>query len=301
MQIELHHTESNLMNAKLFSASAAVAGFLLLPLTAQAQTTFTDNAGNYSGSYSSAGGGVPGFGAFSVTTIGPSANTFLGSASESEGNNGTPSPGTIDTNGKSFGTYANVAATSTVSVSRNFSVPTQASGLDVAGDSFSLNFVTGYNDGNAAGTNGPGDGSGNSGVSLLTAGGTVGTFQYLSNDQYLFNGQQVTKASGAKQDYTTGAFSLLYTLTSPTAYTLTVNGPFQFTGTGTLTSPVTGFQVQQHNSGGGGADHNAYFNNLSVTAMNPASAAPEPSQIGVLAIICLGVLALAARKRMVKA
>lgn len=289
------------MNTKLFAvATAAVAIFVFLPKPGQAQTTFTDNAANplYANGYSGQGAGVAGFGAFSVTTIGPSAGTFTASASESEGGTGTPAPGTIDTNGKSFGTFANSAATSTVDVTRSFAVPTQASGLNVAGDAFSLNFVTGYNDGNAAGTDGPGDGSGNAGVSLLTSGGTVGTFQYMSNDQYLFNGQLVTKTDGSKQDFSTGAFSLLYTLTSPTDYTLTVDGPFSFTGTGTLTSPVTGFQVQQQNAGGGDGAHNAYFNNLSLSAANGPSAAPEPSQTAALALVVLGVGGLLLRRRM---
>ena len=285
------------MNAKLFgspqsfAAAAAAAAMISLPSPGHAQTTFTDNASNYSSYTTGSGAGVAGFGAFNVATIGPSAGTFVASASQSEGGNGTPAPSTIDTSGNSFGTYANNGATSTVDVTRSFAVPTQSSGLNIAGDSFSLNFVTGYNDG--------ANGTGNSGVSLLTSTGTVGTFQYVSNDQYLFNGQLVTKADTTKQDYTNGAFSLNYLLTSPTAYTLNVSGPFSFTGTGTLTSPVTGFQVQQQNSGGGDPAHNAYFNNLSLTAANaPSSAAPEPSQTAALALVVLGIGGLLLRRRL---
>lgn len=117
--------------------------------------------------------------------------------------------------------------------------------------------------------------------------------------KYLLNGQQVTKADGTKQDYNSGAFSLLYTLTSPTAYTLTVNGPFQFTGTGTLTGPVTGFEVQQVNSGNTASDHNAYFNNLALTA--PAAVPEASSSLGFAALLALGGLTIIARKRRAQA
>ena len=60
-----------------------------------------------------------------------------------------------------------------------------------------------------------------------------------------------------------GASHLVYTLTSLTTYTLTVTGAEAFTGTGTFSGPITGFQIQQTNSGSMKPDHNAYFNNLS--------------------------------------
>jgi len=62
-----------------------------------------------------------------------------------------------------------------------------------------------------------------------------------------------------------GASHLVYTLQSPTTYTLTVTGADKFTGTGTVSGPVTGFQIQQTNSGEAKPDHNAYFNHLVLT------------------------------------
>ena len=296
------------MNTKLFSAAALLA---FLPLTAHAQTTLArttlaqDNAS--SAAYVTSGGGSSyagqnggtGFGAFNVMSTG-AAGTFEYTASESEGGNGTPAPGSIDspttaTSGSplSFGVYAQTLGSS-ATITRSFTAPAV-----LPGETFALDFVTGYNDGVDAGGNA---GGGTSGVSLLTAAGTVGTFDYQSNDQYLFNGTQVTKADGTKQDYETGAFHLLYTLTSATTYSLQVSGPFQFTGTGTLAGPVTGFEVAQTNSGVADSAHNAYFNNLSLTA--PAAVPEASSSLGfgvLLALGGLGVAAARARKRSVQA
>ena len=151
--------------------------------------------------------------------------------------------------------------------------------------------MTGYNDGkNSDGT----AGGGTSGVSLTDAAGTFGTFSYQSNDQYLFNGTTITG-----QGYNSGALHLVYDITSATTYSLNVTGPFSFSGTGTFAGPVTGFEVAQTNSGVADPNHNVYFNNLSETGPTPASAAPEPSQIAVLLLVCLGGAALIARKRAV--
>ncbi len=294
------------MNTKLFSAAIAAAT-TLLPLAAQAQitpasNTFTDNAANsaYASGYNAGqGGSTPGFGAFNVATTGPSAGTFVFSAVDSEGGKGTPAPSSIDSSSKSFGIFANSDPTSSTTVTRTFAAPTQASGLNVAGDTFSLDFVTGYNDGNAtvgtATPTNPGDGSGHAGVALTTAAGTVGSFLYQSNNQYLFNGSVVQG-----QNFTTGALHLLYTLNSPTMYSLQVSGPFQFNGTGTFSTPITGFQVQQANSGGGDGTHNAFFNNLAFTAA-PAAVPEASSSIGFGLLLALGGLAVVARKRSAKA
>jgi hypothetical protein len=266
------------MNATLFSA--AVAALALLPLTAQAQTTIiaSDNASSaaYGGTgYAGLNGGT-GFGAFNVVTTG-AAGTFEYTSKESEDGSANIDSPAVTAGGSplSFGLYAQTPGSATT-ITRSFNAgPT-------AGDTFSLDFVTGYNDG--------ANGSGMSGVSLTDAAGAFGTFSYQSNDQYLFNGATITG-----QGYTSGALHLVYDITSATTYSLSVTGPFSFSGTGTFAGPVTGFQVAQTNSGSTNPAHNAYFNNLSETA--PASAAPEPSQIGVLLIVCLGVVAAAARKR----
>ncbi len=235
------------MNTKLFPVAAALAATLLLPLPGRAQT-FTDNAANdaYAKGYADLGDGAPGFGAFHVTSTG-SAGTFVFSAVQAEGNRGDPTPGTIDTAGKSFGFFANnppppaPPVKSSVTITRAFKAP-----LAHTGDTFSLDFVSGYNDAGAVG------------VALTTAGGTVGSFMFHSAGVgVLFNGT----ATGV--GFVPGASHLVYSLTSPTTYSLTVTGADAFTGTGTFSGPITGFQVQQTDAGiDTKGDHNGYFNNL---------------------------------------
>ncbi len=279
------------MNANLFSAAAVAAMLVLLPLQGRAQTTYTDNANNpdYANGYNKGqGANTPGFGAFNVTSTN-NAGTFVFTAGQSEGDTGTPKPSSIDTNGKSFGLFAQGGGTNggnviprntNVTIQRAFNAPPEAAGLATSGDMFSVDFVKGYNDGGTAS------------VSLLSGGGSTGALFYNgSNGVLSFNGTDT--GNGFKP----GADHLVYTLTSPTAYTFTLSGADSYTGTGTFTSPITGFQVQQADSGSTAPDHNAYFNNLSVTANSP-SAAPEPSQMGALVIMGLGLGGLLLRRRM---
>jgi len=228
------------MYEKLVSAAAVAAALALLPLQgrAQAPVTYTDNAVNYADGYAGKGGSVPGFTAFTVATTSPSSGTFVFTAKESEGNTGAPAPVTVDTGGKSFGLYAQNKGDSTT-ITRGFAAPLAAAGV------FSLDFVTGYND------------AGTSGVALTNAGGTVGSFVFHSGGVgVLFNGTPTGIG------YNRGALHVVYTLTSPTTYSVTVTGADTFTGKGTFTTPITGFQVQQMDSGAITPDHNAYFNNL---------------------------------------
>lgn len=213
---------------------------LLLPPLAVHAATGQDKAGNpvYAKGYGQGQNGGAGFRPFQVKAIG-TAGTFVFTAAEAEGNQGRPAPRTIDSGGKSFGLYAQKKG-SVVTITRGFAVP-----LTAKGDSFALDFVTGYND------------TGTAGVALTTAGGTVGGFVFHGGGPgVLFNG----KKTGI--GYVSGASHLVYTLTSPTAYRLTVAGAYHFTGTGRISGPVTGFQVQQTSSGSVKPDHNAYFNNL---------------------------------------
>ena len=137
-----------------------------------------------------------------------------------------------------------------MTVTRPFNAPDQSSGLAVAGDVFSVDFVTGYND------------AGTSGVSLLTtSGGNVGNFIYHAGYGFSFNNVATGKL------YASGVIHLKYTLTSSTAYSFQATGAVTFSGTGTYRSPITGFQFQQTNSAGGDPSHNAYFNNLSLTCV----------------------------------
>ena len=234
-------TEGKNMNTKLISSAAAM--LALVPLPSHAQTAAaSDNANDpaYAKSYGQGQNGGTGFGPFKVIVTG-TGGTFVFTATEAEGNQGTPPPSTIDTNGKSFGLYAQSADASTT-ITRSFSTP-----LTAKGDRFSMDFVGGYND------------AGTSGVALTTASGTAGSFVFHSGGVgVLFN----DKPTGI--GFVPGASHLVYTLTSPTTYSLTVTGADAFTGTGTVSGPVTGFQVQQTNSGSTKPDHNAYFDNLSV-------------------------------------
>ena len=208
-----------------------------------AQTAPGDNAGNgaYSNGYKAGENGGVGFTPFTVKSAG-TAGTFVFSAAEAEGNQGTPAPSTIDTQGKSFGLFAQTPDAS-ITITRGFAVP-----LAQKGDTFSLDFVSGFNE------------AGTSGVALTAASGPVGSFVFHSGGVgVLFN----DKSTGV--GFVPGASHLVYTLTSPTTYSLVVTGADAFTGTGTFTGSITGFQVQQTNSGSIKPDHNAYFNNLALT------------------------------------
>ena len=275
------------MNTKLISAAALTATTLALPLSGHAGVVAQDNASNsaYSGGYASGQNGGTGFTPFAVTATN-AAGTFVYTASESEGNSGTPAPGSIDTPNSvagssplSFGLYAqgggkNPTGTS-VTISRGFAAPL------ITGGSFSLDFVKGYNDGGTAG------------VQLSTAADTTGTLLYNGGNGVLsFNGTDTTNG------FKSGADHLIYTLTSPTTYTFTLSGADSYSGSGTSTGPITGFQIKQTDSGSTATDHNAYFNNLLVTA----PAVPEASSsIGLGLMLALGGLVLVAKKRSAKA
>jgi len=234
-------------------AALLAASLCALALPGQAQT-LTDSAADpaYASGYDGKNGGS-GFGPFQVAVSasgGGDAGTFLFTAAEGEDNKGTPAPSTIDTKSKSFGFYAHGSSRGvgnpSVSVTRRFTTP-----LTRTGDSFSLDFVTGYNDGGTAG------------VALTTGSGPVGRFQYQAGGSYYFNGRLAVKG------YKPGALHLTYTLTSPTTYTFTSTGAVVFSGTGKTSGPITGFLVQQTNASKGNMaaatpDHNGYFNNLTL-------------------------------------
>lgn len=226
------------------SSPAASAAELssIAALDASAQTAPGDDAGRaaYSNGYAAGQNGGSGFGPFAVKTAG-TAGTFVFSAAEAEGNQGAPPPASIDTQGKSFGLFAQ-SADAAITITRGFARP-----LTQTGDSFALDFVSGFND------------AGTVGVALSTASRPVGSFVFHSKGVgVLFN----DKPTGI--GFVRGASHLVYTVTSPTTYSLTVTGADAFSGSGTFSGPITGFQIQQTNSGSTKPDHNAYFNNLVV-------------------------------------
>ena len=275
------------MDTKLIPAAAVAAVIFLLPLQGRAQTfiTYTDNAANATSANGytlgdGTQGSVPGFGNWNSTSVG-SAGRFVFTAAPSEGG---IDASRIDSSGVSFGLYANNNNGNTFSsetITRAFNTPLEGAlpGLQTAGDSFSLDFVGGNNDG------------GNVSVSLLSGTTRVGVFNYNgSNGNFEFNGA----ATGAT--FATGSLHLTYTLNSASDYSFTSSGAASVNETGTFSSPITGFEVQQMNAGmeDGSGSHNAYFNNLTVTA------APEPSQIAALALMGLGIGGLLLRRRQMK-
>ena len=277
------------MNIKLIFGASLL---LLVPIAGQASTTivYTDNAANsaYASGYAGNGAGTPGFGAFVVTTStvsGGFAGTFTGSAAPTE--NGTVGAA-LNTGGNSFGMYANGTSGSaldpSVTVSRSFNIPTQPTGLVNTGDIFSLDFATGYNDG------------GTSGIALTNSTGNVGSFFFNHNEVAQGGGHGAFDFNGANTGigYSNGILHLTYTLTSPTTYSFSSTGAVAYSGTFTAAAPVTGFLVQQTNSAGGGGDHDAFFNNLSLTA------APEPSQMAAISFMVLGLGGLLVRRRQMR-
>lgn len=224
-------------------AASAAEQASIAALDASAQAAPGDDAGRaaYSSGYKAGENGGSGFLPFAVKTTG-TAGTFVFSAAESEGNQGSPPPASIDTQGKSFGLFAQ-SADAVITITRGFAQP-----LTRKGDTFALDFVGGFNE------------DGTAGAALTTATGPVGSFVFHGGGAgVLFN----DKPAGL--GFVRGASRLVYTLTSPTTYSLTVTGADAFSGTGTFSGPITGFQIQQTSSGSTKPDHNAYFNNLSVT------------------------------------
>lgn len=234
-------------------AALTAAALCVLALPGQAQT-LTDSAADpaYANGYAAQNGGS-GFGPFVVTASaggGGTAGTFVFTAAEGEGNRGTPAPSTIDSSSKSFGFFAHGASRGvgdpSLEITRRFTAP-----LNRIGDSFALDFVTGYNDG------------GTVGVALTTGSSPVGRFQYQAGGSYFFNGKV------AVIGYKPGALHLTYTLTSPTTYAFTSTGAVGYSGMGKISGPITGFLVRQTNASKGKMaaatpDHNGYFNNLTL-------------------------------------
>ena len=229
------------MNRKISPMSFGL--LALLPLSSHAQTVVAQDKASdpaYAKGYGQGQNGGTGFGPFQIVAAG-NGGTFVFTATEAEGNKGTPAPSTIDSDGKSFGLYAQAKA-DMLTITRRFQAP-----LAQKGDTFALDFVPGYND------------AGTVGVALTTANGTAGAFIFRGGGPGVFFDGKPTGIG-----YISGASHFVYTLLSPKTFSLSVTGADTFTGTGTFSGQITGFQIRQTNSGSTKPDHNAYFNNLSV-------------------------------------
>ncbi len=85
---------------------------------------------------------------------------------------------------------------------------------------------------------------------------------------------------------------LAFTLTSATAYNLTVDtagGTLLYAHSGSISSPINQFDLFDYNTTGG----NGYFNSLAVSN----TSTPEPASLALLGAGALGLLALPRRKR----
>jgi len=213
-------------------------------ISARAASTYSDDASNYTNSYAGKNAGS-GFGPFIVVAENgkpPYSGTFIASAGGTEKNQGNPSPASINTNGHSFGFYANGGPTASVMVQRVFKSKMQATG-----DSFSINFVTGLND------------SGVVGITLYTDNGNVGNFSFAAGSGYKFGGKQAAAA------FRPGALHLQWKIISPGRLAFSCSGALSYSGWGTFSGSIVGFKVYSTNSGRGGSDHDGYFNSMSET------------------------------------
>jgi len=214
---------------------------IISTVAAHASVAYTDDAAKYTDSYAGKTIGL-GFGPFIVTAENdkpPFAGTFLGDASGTEKNSGSPNPGSINTNGHSFGFYANGGPAASVMISRAFKFD-----MHSPGDSFSINFVTGFNE------------TGTAGITLYTNNGSVGNFVFVAGQGFKFDGKPTGIA------FRPGALHLLWTITATGKLKFTCDGAVSYTGVGAMDGPIIGFKVYATNSGPGGSDHDGYFNSM---------------------------------------
>jgi hypothetical protein len=233
----------------------AIAGF------AFAANPASDNATDtvYNDGWTTGDNGGTGFAAW---TLGNNATGSSGFFIGSSANNGTSPSGNIDVSGESFGIFANTGAVATAN--RSFT-----GGSMLAGQTFTLQLDNGFIDGGAS-----------VGFNLLNASGTDRfTFQFIGGQaSYVYNigdGNNQSTSIG----FTDGGLTVAFTLGNNNAFSLSVtpNGGSTSIFNGTLAaSDIT--QVQLFNSNAGsGSSHDAFFNNLALTAV------PEPSALSLLA------------------
>jgi hypothetical protein len=164
----------------------------------------------------------------------------MATAAGTERNSGNPNPESIDTGGHAFGFYANGGPTASVSIQRSF-----LNGMQTTGDSFSINFVTGFN------------AAGEVGITLYTTDANVGNFAFVAGSGYSFDGKLVVTA------YQPGALHLLWRISSPGRLEFSCEGGQNCHGSCTFHGSIIGFKVYAVNSGPGGKDYDGYFNSMS--------------------------------------
>ncbi len=265
------------MKKSLLTSLIAATAASVLPLASlHAAANATDNANDpaYSGGFDGVNGGT-GFGTNTLSNNGTGGfGSFIGSAT---GNGNGGSGGTIDTNGKSFGLFANSGAL--IQDTRSFTAggPNGNTALAV-GQTFSLSLDNGFiNTGSTVGFN-----------LLNTAGTSQFTFQFLGgNADYTYS-----IGTGAQTDtgvgYTDAGLSIAFAKGAGNAFTLTITP--QATGvattiTGALAAGATisQFQVFNNNAAGTntGPNYDLFFNSPTVVP-EPGSWAASLAGIGLL-------------------
>lgn len=262
-----------------FGSFAAAAASLALPLSSvHAAALASDNAGNYTGNYAGANNGS-GFGVYSVTGVTANSNTFIGT---STGNGFQGASGGIDTNGNSFGVYANSG--NQLLVNRSFIADAAGQTFLGVGQTFSLSFDNGLVNTNST-----------VGFNLLAADNTDRfTFQFVGGQtDYVYNlGNGVNVDTGV--GFTTNGLSVAFTQGTGNNFTLAITPTGGATTTlngALLASAATGvsqFQVFDNNAGQG-PNYDVFFNSPTVV--------PEPGTVSAVAMGTLGLWLVTRRRR----
>ena len=274
----------NMKLARLLALPALAALAVIgMSQKSRAALVASDNAGSYT-SWTNGSTGGSGFGTWSLSATSSNAGFFLGSSTVNDNGNALPvgDTGDIDTSSQAWGMYANSGSVATAT--RSFT----GSALAV-GQSFSLAFDNGYLPVGSSDT-----------FSLLNSSGSA-LFQFGfaggAND-YFYNDSTSTGADTGI-GFTYFGLNTLFTLTSATAYSLTIT-PIDSslaakTISGTINGSITGFQAVNDNAGNGDG-RNFYINSVAVSAA-PNSAVPLPASLGFVLAGGLGLAVMALSRR----
>ena len=223
-----------------------------------------DNASDpaYADAWQSGDNGGSGFGPWTLSTNNNDPSTggqFIGNSST----NGNGSSGNINTGtpARSFGLYAN-------NNDASFATRSFTGGALLPGQAFNLAMDNGFID------------SGSVGFVLLDALGNASVgFRFQGGDTFY----EVVVSTGAVSTtvpFTADGLNVSILLGAADSFTLSINSNVEYAGTLVATAP-TQFQIINSHAGSN-ADHDAFFNNFSVT--------PEPTSLSLLALGCVTLL-----------
>ena len=254
-----------------FAMTAAVAA-LGLGAVAQAAVVGTDNASAAAyadGWQTGDNGAVTGnaFNAWNLVTTTPAnsfAGHFIGDSTQLSGGTGAD----LNTNGSSFGLYANPTGSVEADAFRTFN------GALAAGQTFSVNLGVNFR-------------NGNKGMNLQDAGGnTLFTLNVGGDDYTVYDASSGTGSIGNAYSSNT-AFNLSFTQTTATGGTFTINRTGGVTGTttGTYNGVASGIKLYENGTDTGDGSNNLFANSLSISG-----AVPEPASLGLLGVAAVGLL-----------